>query len=101
VAHALRAETSPCAGAPSRLGAGLPAAAPLDAARAAEALDAIGRAGEALAQGELPEAALGTLAALLPALALEPLREAIDAFDFDRAQAQLQALRALAGPSTP
>ena len=100
VAHALRAQTSPCAGAPANLDAGLPAVAPLDAARTAEALNAMDHAARALAQGELPETALSVLAALLPALALEPLREAIDAFDFDRAQAQLQALRALAAPST-
>jgi len=99
VAHALRAHTSPCAGTPAGLDAGLPAAAPLDAARAAEALSAMDHAAQALAQGELPETALSVLAALLPALALEPLREAIDAFDFDRAQAQLQALRTLAAQS--
>ena len=49
---------------------------------------------QALARGELPEAALHELRQTLPALWLEPLREAIDAFDFDQAQEQLTALEA-------
>ena len=49
-------------------------------------------AAQALQQGELPEAAFATLAGLLPAAQRQPLREAMDRFDFDRAQALLQPL---------
>ncbi|WP_246483735.1 Hpt domain-containing protein [Paenacidovorax monticola] len=93
VVQALRDETAPPAAAPS-VASAASAGLPLDAPRAAQALATIDLAAQALAQGELPEAALQALAELLPALALEPLREAIDAFDFDRAQAYLRTLRA-------
>ena len=70
-------------------------AAPLlDAARTAQALSAIEQAQQALQRGELPDAALATLAALLPADALVPLQHALDHFDLEGAAEQLQPLRA-------
>ena len=65
----------------------------LSAAELAQSLAVLDRVAAALTQGELPEADLAALAELLPALALEPVREAVDSFDFDRAQAHLLALR--------
>ena len=59
------------------------------------------RVAAALTQGELPEADLVVLAGLLPALALEPVREAVDSFDFDRAQVHLLTLRESIAPQNP
>ena len=70
-------------------------AAPLlDAAHTAQALSAIEQAQQALQRGELPDAALATLAALLPADALVPLQHALNHFDLEGAAEQLQPLRA-------
>lgn len=78
-------------GAPAAPAAPAPAAPPQGAdAHAVRA--AAQAAAQALQQGELPEAAFATLAGLLPAAQLQPLREAMDRFDFDRAQALLQPL---------
>ena len=78
-------------GAPAAPAAPAPAAPPQGAdAHAVRA--AAQAAAQALQQGELPEAAFATLAGLLPAAQLHPLREAMDRFDFDRAQALLQPL---------
>ena len=49
---------------------------------------------QALQRGELPDAALATLAALLPADALVPLQHALEHFDLEGAAEQLQPLRA-------
>jgi len=74
---------------------------PLDAPRSARALLLLDTAIAALAQGELPEDTLAELAGLLPALTLEPLREAVDGFDFDRAQGLLAELRGALTPPAP
>ncbi len=78
-------------GAPAAPAAPAPGAPPQGAdAHAVRA--AAHAAAQALQQGELPEAAFATLAGLLPAAQLHPLREAMDRFDFDRALALLQPL---------
>ncbi|MDD2608914.1 MAG: PAS domain S-box protein [Giesbergeria sp.] len=65
----------------------------LSAAQQVQALQALEQLQTALAQAELPEAPLHTLAQLLHALSLEPLQQALDHFDFDRAQHCLERLR--------
>jgi two-component system, sensor histidine kinase and response regulator len=72
----------------------------LSASQQTQALQALEQLQTALAQAELPEAPLHTLAQLLPALALEPLQQAIDHFDFDRAQHCLERLRVQLPPAT-
>ncbi|MDY0073190.1 MAG: MHYT domain-containing protein [Thauera sp.] len=65
---------------------------PLEEASRACALAAIRRAAGCLRQGELPEAALAELAALLGNERLLPLIDAVESFDFERALAHLQVL---------
>ncbi len=72
----------------------------LDPEQQAQVLGALEQLQTALAQAELPEAPLHTLAQLLPALSLEPLQQALDHFDFDRAQHCLKRLRAQLQPAT-
>ena len=67
---------------------------PLGTQQQTQALRAIDSLAGALAHGELPDAPLQLLCTLLPALALEPLQQAIDRFDFEQAQRHLQTLRA-------
>ena len=74
--------------------ASAPAATVLDAAQQAQARQAINRLTQALADGEWVQAPVDTLVSLLPASAMVPLMEALDAFDFDQAQRRLHALRA-------
>ncbi|MBS0506818.1 MAG: PAS domain S-box protein [Proteobacteria bacterium] len=57
------------------------------------ALAALDQVDQALARGELPDAALATLAQCLPAELLAPLQAAVDAFDFEAARRQLDPLR--------
>jgi two-component system sensor histidine kinase/response regulator len=80
--------------APSPMPAPAQASDPVSLQDTAATLMAIAVAEAALTQGELPEAALRELRKALPALWLEPLREAIDAFDFDRALEHLGTLDA-------
>lgn len=65
----------------------------LDATQHAQALLTLEQLHNALAHAELPETALQTLTQLLPALALAPLQQAIDHFDFERAQRCLEHLQ--------
>ncbi len=88
VAKALAAQASAPAEAPQNASV----SCELDAQRAEQAQVLLGNAIDALAQGELPEAALAELSSLLPALAMEPVRDAVDSFDFERAQSLLRAL---------
>ncbi|MEN9358302.1 MAG: hypothetical protein RL695_2473, partial [Pseudomonadota bacterium] len=53
---------------------------------------ALNQARACLARGELPDAALQTLAQYLPDQQLSPLRDALDGFDFPQAQALLHTL---------
>lgn len=66
----------------------------LDAAQKEQVRLASDRLAQALSDGEWVQAPLDLLARLLPATALSPLTEALDAFDFDQAQQRLQDLRA-------
>ncbi|GAB3429380.1 PAS domain S-box protein [Giesbergeria sinuosa] len=77
----------------------LTAPARLDAQQQTQVAMALGHLRTALAQAELPEAPLQALAQLLPALMLEPLQQAIDHFDFDRAQQCLATLQAQMAPA--
>ena len=72
---------------------------PVAAQPLAQAHQALEQLAQALQRGELPEAPLQALAELLPALALEPLQQAIDAFDFNQAQRCLHTLRAQLAPA--
>ena len=100
----------PCWAAPSKRRRPAASAAPPPAAQApvhlpvaaqplAQAHQALEQLAQALQRGELPEAPLQALAELLPALALEPLQQAIDAFDFNQAQRCLHTLRAQLAPA--
>ncbi|MBV8036134.1 MHYT domain-containing protein [Roseateles sp.] len=89
VTQALAAQASAPAEAPHN--ASTPCA--MDAQQATQAHALLENAIAALEQGELPETTLTKLAALLPALALEPVRDAVDSFDFDQAQSLLRVLR--------
>jgi len=60
---------------------------------------AIAQALAALQRGELPDAALGVLAQHVPKTQLQPLRQALAGFDFDRAQQLLQQLRTTLEPA--
>ena len=65
----------------------------LDPAQQAQVRQAIDRLARALSDGEWVQAPTDLLACLLPPAAMAPLAEALEAFDFDRAQACLHALR--------
>jgi PAS domain S-box-containing protein len=70
------------------------AAVVLTEAQRTDVLRAIDDIALALARGELVDTSLQALENHLPALCLEPLREALDTFNFDQAQQVLVQLRA-------
>ncbi|MFZ4288830.1 PAS domain S-box protein [Variovorax sp. HJSM1_2] len=70
------------------------AAVVLSDAERADVLRAMDDIARALARGELVDSSLQALETHLPALCLEPLREALDTFNFDQAQQVLLQLRA-------
>ena len=69
------------------------AAQPAAAVDSARLLPLLQELDAALAHGELPEAALVTLKALLPESSRQPLEQAIDSFDFDTAREALASLQ--------
>ena len=73
----------------------------LDGPRRARALQAMAHARQTLAQGELPDTAMGQLDTLLPPETLAPLRATLEEFAFDRALQQLDALQAQIDLSAP
>jgi two-component system sensor histidine kinase/response regulator len=70
------------------------AAVVLTDAQRADVLRAMDDMAQALTRGELVDTSLQALETHLPALCLEPLRDALDTFNFDQAQQLLVQLRA-------
>ena len=76
--------------APGPSAAALPAAASLQVPACPERAQAVAQACQALAAGEVPEEALARLQTALPAADFELIQQAVDLFDFERAQQLLQ-----------